>query len=193
VGDAVIAAELGTTEWILASVVVALVVTIAVLAWAETVIGRTTRARAAAMVDRQGRRAERVLRLATNPKRFVNVMLLLTLMLQLIEATLVGVLGTRLFGPLGLSRRHGAQRRRRLCPRRGRPEDLGARSSRLGDPGSAARRISGGHPTAALAVVSADPADQRPPARQGTPSRAVFLRRGDRALCHRPGRGGCHR
>ena len=101
-GDAVIAAELGTTEWILASVVVALVVTIAVLAWAETVIGRTTRARAAAMVDRQGRRAERVLRLATNPKRFVNVMLLLTLMLQLIEATLVGVLGTRLFGPLGL-------------------------------------------------------------------------------------------
>ncbi len=97
-----IAVVLGTTEWILTSVIVALVVLIAVLAWAETAIARTRRSRAAAMVDQQGPRAERVLRLATNPERFVNVMLLLTLMLQLTEATLVGVLGARLFGPLGL-------------------------------------------------------------------------------------------
>ena len=97
-----VAMSLGTTEWILAPVVVALVACISVLAWAETAIGRTSRARAAAMVDQLGPRAERVLRLASAPERYVNVMLLLLLMLQLTEATLVGVLGARLFGPVGL-------------------------------------------------------------------------------------------
>ena len=76
-----VAMSLGTTEWILAPVVVALVACISVLAWAETAIGRTSRARAAAMVDQLGPRAERVLRLASAPERYVNVMLLLLLML----------------------------------------------------------------------------------------------------------------
>ena len=37
-----VAMSLGTTEWILAPVVVALVACISVLAWAETAIGRTS-------------------------------------------------------------------------------------------------------------------------------------------------------
>ncbi|MCB1028112.1 MAG: HlyC/CorC family transporter [Microthrixaceae bacterium] len=97
-----IAVAFGATEWMLASSVVALIGCISVVAWAETVIGRTSRARAAAMVNQHGRRAERVFALASDPERYVNVMLLLLLMLQLSEATLVGVLGARLFGPVGL-------------------------------------------------------------------------------------------
>lgn len=97
------AMSVGTGDWLLVTSVGMLIVSISVLAWAETAIGRTSRARAAAMVDQLGGpRAERVLRLASAPERYVNVMLLLLLMLQLIEATLVGVLGARLFGPGGL-------------------------------------------------------------------------------------------
>ena len=97
------AMSVGTGDWLLVTSVGMLIVSISVLAWAETAIGRTSRARAAAMVDQLGGpRAERLLRLASAPERYVNVMLLLLLMLQLIEATLVGVLGARLFGPGGL-------------------------------------------------------------------------------------------
>lgn len=97
-----LAASFGATEWVLAVVVVLLIILISVLAWAETVINRTSRARATAMVEEHGQRAHKVQSLSSDPERYVNVMLLLLLMLQLSEATLVGVLGARLFGPVGL-------------------------------------------------------------------------------------------
>ena len=45
------AMSVGTGDWLLVTSVGMLIVSISVLAWAETAIGRTSRARAAAMVD----------------------------------------------------------------------------------------------------------------------------------------------
>lgn len=48
------AMSVGTGDWLLVTSVGMLIVSISVLAWAETAIGRTSRARAAAMVDQLG-------------------------------------------------------------------------------------------------------------------------------------------
>ncbi|MEZ5380803.1 MAG: hemolysin family protein [Microthrixaceae bacterium] len=97
-----LSSEFGTREGVLVGVVVVLILAIAVLAWAETAISRMTRARAAAMVDQEHAKADRLLHLASAPESFVNALLLLILMLQLTEATLVGILAAQLFGPVGL-------------------------------------------------------------------------------------------
>ena len=71
-------------------------------ALAETSLVRMNKSRARSLRD-QGRHGARALvELAETPERFLNPLLLLILMCQLISATMVGVLAGRLFGAAGL-------------------------------------------------------------------------------------------
>jgi putative hemolysin len=83
-------------------VVLVLLAASAVLALAETSLVRMSRAKALALVE-DGRRGARVLvRLTENPQGFLNPVLLLVLICQLVVATLVGILAHSWFGAWGV-------------------------------------------------------------------------------------------
>ncbi len=91
----------GGDTW-LALVVAVLLMFSGFFAMAETALVRMNKSRARALRD-QGRRGSRPLvRLAESPESFLNPLLLLVLMCQLISATLVGVLAGHLFGAAGV-------------------------------------------------------------------------------------------
>ena len=89
-------------DGVVLAVVVILLAASAVLALAETSLVRMSRAKAAALVD-EGRRGAKVLeRLTDNPQGFLNPVLLLVLICQLVVATLVGILASEWFGAWGV-------------------------------------------------------------------------------------------
>jgi len=96
-------ASFTTGDLVLLVVVVVLVASSALLALAETSLVRMSRAKALALVD-DGRRGARVLvRLTENPQGFLNPVLLLVLVCQLVVATLVGILASAWFGAWGVA------------------------------------------------------------------------------------------
>ncbi len=89
-------------DLVLVIVVLVLLVASALLALAETSLVRTTRAKALSLAD-DGRRGAKVLvRLTEDPRGFLNPVLLLVLICQLVVATLVGILAVRWFGAWGV-------------------------------------------------------------------------------------------
>jgi CBS domain containing-hemolysin-like protein len=91
-----------TGDGLLLATVVILLAASAVLALAETSLVRMSRAKAAALLD-EGRRGAKVLvRLTENPQGFLNPVLLLVLICQLVVATLVGILASSWFGAWGV-------------------------------------------------------------------------------------------
>jgi CBS domain containing-hemolysin-like protein len=87
----------------------ALVIVIAVLlaasgmlALAETSLVRMNRIKAKAMVDEKRRGARPLARLVEEPAKFLNPILLLVLICQLVSATLVGVVAEHLLGGIGV-------------------------------------------------------------------------------------------
>lgn len=87
----------------------ALAVTVAVLlalsgffAMAETALVRMSRSRARALREEGRRGARTLVRLAEAPESFLNPLLLLVLVCQLVSATMVGVLAGHLFGAAGV-------------------------------------------------------------------------------------------
>ena len=89
-------------DLVLLVVVLALLAASALLALAETSLVRMSRAKAMALVD-DGRRGAKVLvRLTENPQGFLNPVLLLVLICQLVVATLVGILAAHWFGAWGV-------------------------------------------------------------------------------------------
>ncbi len=91
------------TDLILLLVVLLLLVASAVLALAETGLVRITKAKVLMLVD-EGRRGSRhLLYLVEHPEEFLNPILFLVLLCQLVAATLVGVIATHLVGALGIA------------------------------------------------------------------------------------------
>jgi CBS domain containing-hemolysin-like protein len=91
-----------TVDGLLIGTVVVLLAASALLALAETSLVRMSRAKAAALAD-DGRRGAKVLvRLTENPQGFLNPVLLLVLICQLVVATLVGILAASWFGAWGV-------------------------------------------------------------------------------------------
>ncbi|HEY5302906.1 MAG TPA: hemolysin family protein [Acidimicrobiales bacterium] len=87
----------------------ALAVTVAVLlvlsgffAMAETSLVRMNKSRARSLKEQGYRGAKSLARLSESPENFLNPLLLLVLVCQLVSATMVGVLASRLFGAAGL-------------------------------------------------------------------------------------------
>ncbi|MHB1251218.1 MAG: hemolysin family protein [Acidimicrobiales bacterium] len=71
-------------------------------ALAETALVRMSKSRSRSLKEQGRRGATALVKLADAPERFLNPLLLLVLMCQLISATLVGVLAERLFGAAGV-------------------------------------------------------------------------------------------
>jgi magnesium and cobalt exporter, CNNM family len=84
-------------------VIVALLVASAVLALAETGLVRMSRAKTHALEESGRRGAKRLAWLVERPERFLNPVLLLVLVCQLVAATLVGVVSGHLFGAVGVA------------------------------------------------------------------------------------------
>ncbi len=88
-----------------AALIVVIIVLLAgsgVLAMAETSLVRMTRIKAKSLVDEKKRGARQLARLVENPANFLNPILLLVLICQLVSATLVGIVAEHLFGGLGV-------------------------------------------------------------------------------------------
>jgi putative hemolysin len=73
-----------------------------VLAMAETSLVRMSRIKAKSLVDEKRRGARQLAQLVANPANFLNPVLLLVLICQLVSATLVGIVAAHLFGGLGV-------------------------------------------------------------------------------------------
>ena len=87
----------------------ALALTVAVLlvlsgffAMAETSLVRMNKSRARSLKEQAKRGSKALAKLAEAPEKFLNPLLLLVLICQLVSATMVGVLASRLFGAAGL-------------------------------------------------------------------------------------------
>jgi CBS domain containing-hemolysin-like protein len=98
-----LAVQLTTTDiWMITAIVVLLLIAIAT-AVAETSIVRITRAKADGLVQ-EGRPGAVALReLVEAPERWINGLLLVVLICQIVQATLTGVVSGRLFGGLGVA------------------------------------------------------------------------------------------
>ncbi|HEY1465614.1 MAG TPA: DUF21 domain-containing protein, partial [Acidimicrobiales bacterium] len=88
---------------VLIIIVVVLLAASAVLALAETSLVRTSKTKAMSMVDEGRRGAKDLARLTENPQGFLNPVLLLVLICQLVVATLVGLLASDWFGAWGVA------------------------------------------------------------------------------------------
>ena len=97
-----IGAVWSSSDTYLAVSVLVLLVLSGFFALAETSLVRMNKSRARSLRD-QGRRGSKALvALAEAPEKFLNPLLLLVLICQLVSATMVGVLAERLFGAAGV-------------------------------------------------------------------------------------------
>lgn len=87
---------------VLIVIIVLLLAASGVLAMAETSLVRMNRIKAKSLVDERARGAKTLARLVENPAGFLNPILLLVLICQLVSATLVGIVSVDLFGGLGV-------------------------------------------------------------------------------------------
>ncbi len=87
---------------VLIVVIAVLLAASGVLAMAETSLVRMNRIKAKSLVDEKKRGARQLARLVETPARFLNPILLLVLICQLVSATLVGIVAEHAFGGLGV-------------------------------------------------------------------------------------------
>jgi len=98
----VIASVWTTTDTALGLAVLVLLVLSAFFAMAETSLVRMNKSRARALRDQGARGGKALVTLVETPDSFLNPLLLLVLICQLVSATLVGVLAAHLFGAAGV-------------------------------------------------------------------------------------------
>ncbi len=89
-------------DWLLIAVILVLLAVSGLLALAETSLVRTSRVKAKSLLDEHRRGARQLVRLVEHPEQFLNAVLLLVLICQLVSATLVGVLASEWLGALGV-------------------------------------------------------------------------------------------
>ena len=97
-----IAASWSASDTYLGVTVVVLLVLSGFFALAETSLVRMNKSRARSLRDQGRRGAKALVALAESPELFLNPLLLLVLICQLVSATMVGVLAGRLFGAAGV-------------------------------------------------------------------------------------------
>ena len=87
---------------ILIVIIAVLLAASGVLAMAETSLVRTSKIKAKSLVDDKRHGARTLAKLVENPSNFLNPILLLVLVCQLVSATLVGIVTEHVFGPWGV-------------------------------------------------------------------------------------------
>jgi CBS domain containing-hemolysin-like protein len=95
--------EVTTLDVVLLVVVLILVAAATVLAVAETAITRMSRSKAAGLAESGRRGGERVQRIVEHLERDLNAIYLAVNIVQTVQASLVGVLASRLFGGIGVA------------------------------------------------------------------------------------------
>ncbi|MEZ5176854.1 MAG: hemolysin family protein [Acidimicrobiales bacterium] len=104
IGTAVLAAQAAGTNEVWLVVAIAFLMLIAILtAVAETAIVRVSRSKAAGLAEEGRPGAKALLSLVEAPERWINALLLVVLVCQIVQATLTGVVASRLFGGLGVA------------------------------------------------------------------------------------------
>jgi putative hemolysin len=96
------AAGLHGADYAFIAVIVVLLAASGMLALAETSLVRMNRIKAKSMVEEKRRGARQLARLVEHPAQFLNPILLLVLICQLVSATLVGVVAEHLLGGIGV-------------------------------------------------------------------------------------------
>jgi CBS domain containing-hemolysin-like protein len=91
-----------SSDFALIVVIVVLLVASGLLALAETSLVRMSRIKAKALADQKRLGARQLFRLVEHPAQFLNPILLLVLICQLVSATLVGVVAEHILGGLGV-------------------------------------------------------------------------------------------
>jgi putative hemolysin len=91
-----------TEDVILIVIIAVLLAGSGVLAMAETSLVRTSKIKAKSLVDDKRHGARTLAKLVENPSNFLNPILLLVLVCQLVSATLVGIVTEDVFGPWGV-------------------------------------------------------------------------------------------
>jgi CBS domain containing-hemolysin-like protein len=98
----VIAATWSVADTYLSLSVFVLLMLSGFFALAETSLVRMNKSRARSLRDQGRRGAKALVKLSEDPEKFLNPLLLLVLICQLVSATMVGVLAERLFGAAGV-------------------------------------------------------------------------------------------
>jgi CBS domain containing-hemolysin-like protein len=98
----VIATAFSSGDAAMLALIIVLLCASGFLAMAETSLIRTSKVKAMTLVDSGRKGARRLQRLVEHPERFLNPVLLLVLICQLVAATLVGVLAARWFHSIGI-------------------------------------------------------------------------------------------
>ena len=93
---------LHTLDVIFVILIAVLLVASGMLALAETSLVRMTRVKAKSMVDQKRRGSRQLARLTEQPAQFLNPILLLVLICQLVSATLLGVVAEHVLGGIGV-------------------------------------------------------------------------------------------
>jgi CBS domain containing-hemolysin-like protein len=88
-------------DWFGIAAVAVLILSAGVMAASEVAITRTTRVRAYHLQEEERRGASSLVKIAENPAKFLNVILLLTLLMHLGGTTIATVVAVRLVGNLG--------------------------------------------------------------------------------------------
>ncbi|PHX94277.1 MAG: hypothetical protein CK542_01490 [Acidimicrobium sp.] len=88
--------------WMLVTVLVLLIALIG-LSLAEMSLSRITKQKAQALLDQNAKRAKIILKLAEDPTKWVNPLLLTVNIFQTVQATLMGIVSGRLFGAPGVA------------------------------------------------------------------------------------------
>ncbi len=83
-------------------VIVFMLIGLIFLSLAEMSLSRITKQKAQALVDQKAKSAKLILKLAAEPTRWVNPLLLTVNIFQTVQATLTGVVAGRLFGAAGV-------------------------------------------------------------------------------------------
>lgn len=95
--------SLTATELAMVVVIVVLFLVTIFLALAETALTRISRSKARALAEDGRRGGADLVVLVAHPERFLNPVLLVVLVCQLVQATLIGILADRLFGTVGIA------------------------------------------------------------------------------------------
>ncbi len=98
-----LAVELTPVDVWLLVIVGVLMITATLMAVAETSIVRTSKAKAAGLAEEGRPGAAALQKLVQAPDRWINALLLVVLVAQIVQATLTGVVSSRLFGPVGVA------------------------------------------------------------------------------------------
>jgi CBS domain containing-hemolysin-like protein len=92
-----------STDGVMIVAIIVLLIVSIFLALAETALTRVSKAKAAALVEDGRSGARELQQLVEHPESFLNPVLLVVLICQLVQATLVGVVSDRLFGAIGIA------------------------------------------------------------------------------------------